>query len=115
MSFLRIIPQVWGDGARLLYASIKMLLGLETVSGTDSTSTILWTGSEKYADLLAVNSPELPYGRSRPHWMAHGIDESHVYEDHTEPFPSLIVFDVAECEEVAMHAAHAHAGRLAPS
>jgi hypothetical protein len=114
MSLLSIIPQVWGNGARMLYASLKTWLGVKTLSGTDSTSMIVFIDSEKYADLLAANSTELPCGRSRPEWMTHGMDESHTYEDHTERFPSFPVFDVAECEEVAMRAAHAHAGLLLP-
>lgn len=108
MSFLSIIPQVWGDGFRMLYSFAKVWFRSEALSRTDSASMIMVTGCEKYADLL---SPALPCDRSRPDWMTHGFDTSHTYAE-TEPFPKFLVFDMAECEEAAMHVVHAHGGLL---
>ncbi|KAF2439837.1 hypothetical protein P171DRAFT_447822 [Karstenula rhodostoma CBS 690.94] len=112
MSFLGIIQQVWGNGTSIIYALVKAWLRPPALSRTDNANTILLTESEKYADLLVANSPVLSHGRSRPEWMTHGIDTSHKYEDHTEPFPT---FDVVECEEAAMRVAHAQAGLLPPA
>ncbi|KAK7190362.1 hypothetical protein PSPO01_03337 [Paraphaeosphaeria sporulosa] len=111
MSFLCIIPLVWGNGARMFFVLAKKWLRPLALSSTDSTSTILLTECEKYTELL---SPALPCSRSRPGWMTRGFD-AHTYQDRAEHFPAIPIFDTAECEEAAMRAAHAQAGLLPPA
>ncbi|KAF1978815.1 hypothetical protein BU23DRAFT_188779 [Bimuria novae-zelandiae CBS 107.79] len=111
MSFLRIIPEIYANAGRMVYASLKNFLAPKSLNESNSTATILLTRSLKEYEGPATILAKPFDSRSRPAWMSQGFTPSNTYEDHIEPFLSLSEAELQD--EEAMHAYHAHTSLLA--